>query len=133
MNRRIIFYDGVCALCNWFVLFVIRFDTQGKFFFLAQENSLAKEFADKFNFTFEPGESVFVLDESDGSIRRKSDAVFYVLVLIGGVWSIISLFSVFPVALRDYVYDLVARNRYKFFGKLDSCPIPPHNIRSRFL
>ena len=133
MNRKIIFYDGVCALCNWFVLFVIKIDRSGIFYFVAQESSTAKEIAQQSNVSFTPGESIVLLDESRGVLYQKSDAVLFVFATIGGLWHLARLAHLVPKIVRDYIYDLIARNRYRIFGKYDTCPLPPSELRSRFL
>ncbi len=133
MNRNIIFYDGICALCNWFVLFVIKIDRKGLFYFVAQESPKANEIAKQSNLSFTAGESILLLDESRSVFYSKSDAVLFVLSRIGGFWGLASVFRFVPRVLRDYLYDLIAKNRYRLFGTYDTCPIPPEGLRARFL
>jgi len=126
-DRPIIFYDGVCALCNGTVKFVIRFDSKEKFSFSA----LDSDYASKHLKLPENIDSIVLLDK--GNQFYKSDAVIRILIDIGGFGKLAYLFYMVPKPIRDFVYEFIANNRYKWFGKYDSCPVPSPEIRNRFI
>ncbi len=130
-NQKIIYFDGVCNLCNWAVRFVIDHDRKGTFYF----SSLQSEFARK-HLLETNGQHIncnSVIYQFGDQILAKSDAVFEVLKEIGGIWKLLIVFSIFPRSLMDRVYDFVADHRYSWFGKRNQCMIPPPAWQSRFL
>lgn len=131
-DHPIVFFDGVCNLCNRFVQFVIRQDRKKRFLFAplqteAGRNALA---AMTQNRTVIP-DSVILLYK--GRYLTKSTAALTVLKLSGGFNSLLYVGIVVPRFIRDWVYDFVARNRYRWFGKSDSCMVPTPGIMSRFI
>ena len=129
---EILFYDGHCALCHGAVKFVLKRDRAGSFHFAPLQGE-----------TFQsrvPGEKRAGLADSvvvltlKGDLLIRSSAFLYILRKIGGGWKILAgVLAVIPRPLRDVVYDLIARIRYKVFGTRDElCPIVPHDLRSRF-
>ena len=133
--RKIILYDGVCALCNWFVETILPLDKHEQFYFVSQQSELAGTLMAKHQITLPPLESIVFLDEESRKVFTKSQALFQIGKHLGGIWKILSTgFSfLFPRAIADYLYDIVARNRYKTFGKYDTCPLPDPKYRKRFL
>lgn len=128
--KSIIFYDGHCGLCHGFVKFVLAQDAAEKFQFAPLQGSTANA---KLRGLKLPDS--IVLLQNDGALKVRSKAVLQVLGDLGGVWRIVSaLLSVFPLALADGVYNLVAKYRRKIFGsKADLCPVMPESLRLRFL
>lgn len=127
--QRIIFFDGICPLCNRFVRLVFKFDN-GRFFKYAP---LQSETAQKHLPPADLQADSIVYFEA-GMVHRKSKAVLRILFQLGGIWVLAALvFSALPNRLRDVVYDLIARNRYRMFGKLDSCPLPTPQQKAHFL
>lgn len=129
-SHPIIFFDGVCGLCNGFVDFVIRRDYEHYFRFAPLQGETARE-----RLTPEDTRnlSTFVLLDQDGT-HRRSKAVVRVLSQMRGVWSVIGfLLAMIPRPLRDLGYRLVARFRYLLFGKKESCRLPTPEERGRFL
>lgn len=126
---NVIFFDGVCGLCNGFVDFIMKVDKKGIF----QFSPLQSEYAQK-NL---PQEFVKDLDsvvvEIDGKKYRKSKAVFAVLKKLGGLWGIVGVVGMLPESLLNKGYDLVAENRYKLFGKKETCRLPTPEERARFI
>ncbi len=124
-----IFFDGVCGLCNGFVDFVIKIDREGKFKFSPLQSDYAKSAL--------PAEYTANLDsvvvQMDGKTLRKSKAVFAVLKKLGGVWGIAGAFGVLPESVLNKAYDLVAEHRYKIFGKKETCRLPSQEERARFV
>ena len=125
----IIFFDGVCNLCNHFVDFVIRRDVRGKFKFSSLQSSYAKNNLPES--LVENMSSVVLLKEE--AIYRQSSAALHILVAIDGFYKIFSIFFIVPRPLRDFVYRRIAKSRYSMFGKRDICRIPTAEEQQRFL
>ena len=126
----IIFFDGVCGMCNRFVDLILRIDNKGVFRFAPIQGETAKQMLPPLSEA--PQEwSMFYLDER--GIREESDAFLEVYRRLGGVWWLLSLLRLVPRRVRDFVYRTVARNRYRWFGRRDACRIPTPDEESRFL
>ena len=121
-----IYYDGHCGLCHGFVKFVLARDPAAQFHFSPLDNLPAVERAGL-------PDSVVIRTARNGLLTRSS-AALYILSKLGGPWVLISrLARLFPRALRDLVYDGIARFRYQIFGRRDAvCPLIPKELRSRF-
>jgi predicted DCC family thiol-disulfide oxidoreductase YuxK len=127
----ILLFDGICRFCNQSVQFVIRHDKHGKFKFAALQSSIGQELLKKYTLPTNDFSSLVLVKEN--SCYTKSAAVLQVCLGLGGLWRILYLFIVIPKPLRDGIYNLVAKNRYKWFGKHDHCMIPTPEVRKRFL
>lgn len=127
-ERQIIFFDGVCNLCNAFVDFLIARDKDQLFHFapLQGETARARLPADALSLR-----SVVLWNQ--GERLEKSDAALMILQQLGGIWWLSRIFWVVPGFLRDLVYDFVAANRYGFFGKRETCRLPSPEEKARFL
>jgi predicted DCC family thiol-disulfide oxidoreductase YuxK len=127
----ILYYDGVCALCNGFVRFLLRFDREGHISFAPLQGATAKH-------TLPPsvvqGLKTMAFRNREGVITFESDAVVASLEELGGRWGVwAGLLSRCPRLIRNGVYRLVSQTRYQLFGKYDVCPLPPPDARARFL
>lgn len=132
-TRKIILFDGLCGLCNRYVRFVMKRDSAGKFYFAAQDSSVGKSLIEKHGLQDLALKAIILIDEMDGRVYVKSKAVLQIAALLDGSWPILSVFSVLPRIITDSVYDFVASHRYKWFGKLDSCPVPTPEEKKHFL
>lgn len=130
-EKQIILFDGVCNFCNFWVNFVIKRDKKDLFRFAALQSEKAKEFSDKFNFDTS-AMNTFVLIDGD-HLYTKSTAALKICKQLTGPIKIFYPFISLPKFFRDFIYDLVATNRYKFFGKRDSCGIPTAEEKLKFL
>lgn len=130
-NFSIILFDGECNLCNSSVNFVIRHDKKNHFRFAALQSEAGKELLKQFNITNLPNES-FVLIEHNKAFTR-STAVLRVTKRLNKLYPLLYVFIIIPSPIRNFLYDLTARNRYKWFGKRDQCMIPTDELRSKFL
>lgn len=126
---KVVFFDGYCGLCNGFIDFMMRVDTQGQFKFSPLQSDYAK--ANLPAADVEDLKSVVVL--IDEKTYRKSEGVFRALEELGGLWKASSLLRSLPGGLTNFGYDLVAENRYKIFGKKETCRLPTPEERSRFI
>jgi len=129
-EHPIIFFDGVCAMCNRFVDVVIRADTQGIFRFAPLQSQTAKELLPTLPKDAGDWSMVYV---DDRGIHEQSDASLEVYRRLGGLWKILSLAQIIPQAIRTPVYRIIARNRYRWFGRRDTCRIPSESEKERFL
>jgi predicted DCC family thiol-disulfide oxidoreductase YuxK len=138
-GRALLLYDGVCALCNGVVQFLMKHDKLGRFRYAPLQSSLGREVLTRFNIHAFP-DGVMLLTEAltpGERLYQRSDAVAEALQRLGtpgGMWRLAGrVLRLVPRALRDWGYGIVARFRYRLFGRYDTCPIPPPEQRSRLL
>jgi predicted DCC family thiol-disulfide oxidoreductase YuxK len=130
-ETHILLFDGVCNLCNSIVQFTIKRDPKGKFKFASLQSESGQELLKKFDLPTNELDS-FVFINGD-KFFLKSSAGLNVLKELGGVWKVFYALIIFPRPLRDFVYDLIAKTRYKIFGKRDTCMVPIDSLKHRFL
>lgn len=130
-EHPVLLFDGVCNLCSSSVQFVIERDPEGKFRFASLQSEEAKSLLNQHQAYSEDLDSV-VLVKND-KVYTRSSAALQVLKTMGGAWSLLYGLIIVPKPVRDFIYDWVARNRYKWFGKKDACWLPTPDLRSRFL
>ncbi|PFJ42796.1 thiol-disulfide oxidoreductase DCC family protein [Bacillus thuringiensis] len=129
-TERIVLFDGECNFCDRSVQFIIKRDPIGLFKFASLQSDIGKELLNKYN---APNDlSSFVLIENN-NCYLKSSAALRVSKNLKGAWKLFYFLLVVPKPLRDYFYSIIAKNRYKWFGKKDSCMLPSPEIRKRFL
>ncbi len=124
-------FDGVCNLCNASVDFIVKRDGRAAFRFASLQSEAGEALLRRFQLPTDEHRSL-VLVEGDRHYTRSS-AALRIARRLGGLWPVFYAFIVVPRFLRDAVYDLVARNRYHWFGKRDTCRVPTPELKSRFL
>jgi predicted DCC family thiol-disulfide oxidoreductase YuxK len=132
----IILYDGVCGLCHRLTHFVLARDPAGRFRFAALQGALAREILARHGRDPRDLDTLYLVlgpGRPDERLLRKSDAALRILGELGSPWWAASALRVVPRRLRDFGYDLVARTRYRLFGRYDTCPLPDPRHRARFL
>jgi predicted DCC family thiol-disulfide oxidoreductase YuxK len=133
----IVFYDGVCGLCNRLVQFLLKHDRDGRLRFASLQSDFAAKVLQRHGFDPKDLDTLHVVENYDQPSERvlqRSDAVLRAWRELGGIWSALaSLSRIIPGQLRDLVYRFVAQNRYRVFGKYDTCMLPDPEQRSRFL
>jgi predicted DCC family thiol-disulfide oxidoreductase YuxK len=127
----LILYDGVCRLCTASVIFVIRRDPCKRFHFAALQSPLGRTLLARYRLPQDAFQT-FVLITEDGHDTR-STAALKVARELGGPWPLLYGFILVPAPIRDLVYRIVARHRYRWFGKRDTCLVPSADIRDRFV
>ena len=136
-SKPIILYDGVCGLCNRLVQFLLKHDRGGRLQFASLQSDFADKVLSRHGLNAKDLDTVHVVENYDHRNERvlqRSDAILRAGRELGGFWSASSsVAKVVPRPLRDLVYRFVATNRYRVFGKYDSCMLPDANQRSRFL
>ena len=130
-----ILFDGVCNLCNGFVQFIIRHDAAGRYRFAALQSEAGQALllAHGMAPTILAADPDSVLLLSGGQLYSHSTAVLRIARGLGGVWRLAALGGVLPRAWRDGIYRFIARHRYRWFGRQESCPIPTPALKARFL
>ena len=128
-SKNIIFFDGVCGLCNGFVDFMMAFDKDKKFRFSPLQSEYAQKTLPE-TFVKELSTVVVLID---GKTYTKSQGVLKALSELGGMWKLTAIGKILPTSFRDMIYNLVAQNRYQMFGKKDSCRLPSPEERQRFI
>lgn len=130
-SDNILLFDGVCNLCNRVVKFIIRIDKSKKIRFAPIQSISGQLLLNQSSADQEDIDSVIYLN--GGKVFIKSSAVLHILKDIGGGWKILYAFIIIPVFIRDFFYDLIAKNRYSIFGRRDSCMLPSEDSKWRFL
>lgn len=131
-NKKVILFDGVCNFCNDSVLKVIKYDTKNKFVFTSLQSDIGKEITQYLGVDTSKIDSI-ILYEPNVSYEIKSSAALKIMNGFGGIWKLTQVFWIFPENLRNFVYDYIAKNRYKWFGKKEACMIPSKEIQEKFL
>lgn len=131
-NKKIVIFDGVCNLCNSSVLKVIKNDKKNIFLFAALQSKSGQEIINYLKIDVSKIDSI-ILYEPGVSYDIKSTAVLKVMNDFGGLWFLTQAFFIFPEGLRNFIYDYIAKNRYKWFGKRESCMIPTPKLLIKFL
>ena len=132
MDRgSILIFDGYCRLCSNAVDFIVRRDPEGRFRFAAAQSEAGKALLSRYGLS-ERGPDTQVLIE-DGIAHTDSTAALRIARRLGGVWQLFYVFILVPRFLRDVVYRFIARNRYRWFGKTDTCRVPTPELKARFL
>jgi predicted DCC family thiol-disulfide oxidoreductase YuxK len=127
---RIILFDGVCNLCNTSVQFILKRDSDGYFKFASLQSETGQSLLKKHHLNNDLNSVVLI--END-TVYLKSSAALRVCSKLGGLWPILSIFRILPPFFRDLLYDIAAKNRYKWFGKKESCMLPSPEWKHRFL
>jgi predicted DCC family thiol-disulfide oxidoreductase YuxK len=128
--KPVIFFDDVCVMCNSFVNLLLRVDRRQRFLFAPLRGETASRLLPPLPDDASKWSMVYV-DES--GIHDQSDASLEVYRRLGGLWWLLSLARFVPRAIRDPIYRVIAKNRYRWFGKRETCRIPSAEERERFL
>jgi predicted DCC family thiol-disulfide oxidoreductase YuxK len=126
----ILIFDGVCILCSRLVKFVIRRDRSAKITFAQLQSPAGQSLLQRFDLRADDIDTVVYI--TGQKLHLKSSAILCLLKDMGGTWSLFYGFIIIPEFIRDYFYNLIARNRYRIFGKTESCMMPDPDIEKRF-
>ena len=133
----ILFYDGVCGLCNTLVQFLLKHDKRGRLRFASLQSDFAEKVLHRHGFDPKDLNTLHVVEnyeQPDERLLQRSDAILRAGRELGGYWSVLAAMAkIVPRFLRDIAYRFVAQNRYRVFGKYETCMLPDPNQRSRFL
>lgn len=128
---KVILFDGVCNLCNGSVQFIIKRDPKSKFRFAALQSSFGQEQLRKYGLPADQLYSVMLIE--DGQVFHKSTAALKITKALNGGWPLLYGFIILPPFIRNWFYDWIAANRYKWFGKREVCMIPTPELKTRFI
>ena len=129
--RHVVLFDGVCNFCNATINFIIDHDRANRFVFAPLQSEAGQQLLRTNGLDATKLDSIVLL--KDGEVHHKSEAALQIARGLDGPWSLMYAFRILPRFLRDFVYDVVARNRYRWFGRRDSCRMPSPELRQRFL
>lgn len=131
-DKKIILFDGVCNLCDNTVQYIIKHDKKDVFRFVPLQSEIGQQIINYIGIDTSKTDSI-ILYQPGHSYYYKAEAAMKIAKELGGFLSLISLFSFLPDWLSNSVYDYVARNRYKWYGKKDQCMLPTPEMKAKFL
>ena len=130
-GKPILLFDGVCNLCNGFVNFLIKRDPEGRFLFASLQSTAGRGILRKFGLPEEELRSFVFVDGE--AFHIKSTAALKTLRTLGWPWKLLYALILVPEPIRDIAYDMIAKNRYRLFGRRETCMLPTPELRNRFL
>jgi predicted DCC family thiol-disulfide oxidoreductase YuxK len=136
LPNTIVLYDGVCGLCNRAVQFLLKRDRHDRFRFASLQSDFAANLLQRHGINYTKLDTVYAVlnhGETNEKLLAKGDAFLFFAKVLGGIWSVARLGRVIPRPIRNWLYDFVAANRYRVFGKAESCMLPDAASRHKFL
>lgn len=130
-ESRVILFDGVCNFCNYWVNFAIKRDRKKKLKFTTLQGVTAKQLLPQHNINPTSLSSVIFIDK--GKAYTQSSAAIQICKYLNGGWKLFYGLMIIPKFMRDFFYNIIARNRYKWYGKKEECMVPTPELRERFL
>jgi len=131
MPHPIVIFDGVCILCNASIDFIIRQDKTGIFKVSANQHETGRKILTEQGVDPDAVDTVFLYE--NGTLYRRSTAALRIARRLGLPWSLLYGFIIIPAPIRDAIYKVIARNRYRWFGRKETCRLPTQAERERFL
>lgn len=131
MEKAIILIDGECNFCSNTALFVIKFDKLDKFHFASQQSEIGKKLLLEYHYPSSEVNTIILL--IDNKVYTKSTALIEISKHLYGIPKLLIIFKLIPVGLRDLIYDLFSKYRYRLFGRREKCSIPSVSVRNKFL
>ena len=135
-SQKLVLYDGVCGLCNAFVRFLIRRDKADTFRFATLQSELGKGIVTRHGGDPDILSTVYLVEapgQDNERVHLRGKAALYAINELGGVWRAVALFRFLPAIVLNLGYGLVARFRYRLFGRLEACPVPSPEDRAKFI
>lgn len=132
----LVFYDGDCGLCSLLVQFILPRDSRDRFRFAALQSAFAGELLGRYGLDASKLDTIYVAADyqaADERILSKARAVLRILRTLGGIWVLARPLELLPSAVLDPAYDILARNRYRWFGRADTCSLPEAEERQKFI
>lgn len=131
-DKKIILFDGVCNLCDSAVQMIIKHDTEDIFRFVALKSDLGQKIIQHLGIDVQKIDSI-ILYQPGFAYYFKSEAALEIAKNLGGIFYFATLFSILPTSFNNYIYDYIAKNRYKWYGKKEACLIPTKEMQAKFL
>ncbi|WP_411030631.1 thiol-disulfide oxidoreductase DCC family protein [Spongiimicrobium sp. 3-5] len=132
IDKKIILFDGVCNLCNGAIQFIIKRDKHDTFRYAALQSEIGQQLVNDRKIDTSKVDSI-ILIAPGVAYYTKSDAALKIGKEFGGGWKLLGIFEGIPHTIRDWFYDIIAKNRYAWFGKKDACMIPTPELKAKFL
>jgi predicted DCC family thiol-disulfide oxidoreductase YuxK len=132
LEKKIILFDGVCNLCDASVQYIIKKDKKDIFRFVALQSDLGHKITKHIGVDTTNLDSI-ILYEPGTAYYYKAEAALKIATTFGGFYSILKLFTFIPNTISNFIYDYIAKNRYKWYGKKESCMMPTESLKSKFL
>jgi predicted DCC family thiol-disulfide oxidoreductase YuxK len=129
LNKSIILFDGECNFCNASIQFVLNHEKKSELFFSSLQSNKGKEIQDYFG--IKNSESVILIENN--KLFIKSTAALRITKYLKGGFPLLYIFIIIPTFIRNVIYDYIAKKRYKWFGKTDTCMVPNDQIKHRFI
>ncbi|MCK0158198.1 thiol-disulfide oxidoreductase DCC family protein [Cellulophaga sp. F20128] len=131
-DKKIILFDGVCNLCDNAVQFIIKHDKKDSFRFATLQGDTGQKFISDRNIDTTQVDSI-ILIEPGVAYYTKAEAALKIGKHFGGIWQLLWIFEQLPSSFNDFIYDYIAKNRYKWYGKKEACMIPTPELKAKFL
>jgi predicted DCC family thiol-disulfide oxidoreductase YuxK len=132
VNKKIILFDGVCNLCDTLVQFIYKHDKKDVFRFVAIQSELGQKIIHHIGIDTSKTDSI-ILYEPGLSYHYKAEAALLIARNLSGIYSLIGYLNFIPNSIKNSVYDYIAKNRYKWYGKKEACMIPTPELKAKFL
>ena len=129
---NIVLFDGVCNFCNSTVIRIIKYDTDNRLQFAAQQSEAGKKIVKSFNIDTNDRDTIYFI-KNDTTLYKETKALIEIVKLLKGKSRLLLVIVVIPAPIRDFFYRLFAKNRYRLFGRRKDCMIPSDEISNRFL
>jgi predicted DCC family thiol-disulfide oxidoreductase YuxK len=131
-HKKLILFDGVCNLCNASVLYVIKRDKKNVFMFATLQSDIGRQIIEQYNLDTTKTDSILLYSETH-RLYSKSSAALHIAKYLGFPNNLMRIFFIIPPFIRHWVYDFIAINRYKWYGKKEQCMIPTPELKAKFL
>lgn len=131
MDHPILLYDGICYLCNWIVRFALARDKQGHLRFASLQSAAGQALLQTYDIPRTEFDTALLIEK--GQVASRSTCALRMLRYLHLPWPLLYGLIIIPRPARDALYDITARKRFDWFGKMDACPIPQPEVRERFL
>ncbi len=132
-HKEIILFDGLCNLCDRSVQFIIKRDTKDVFRFVPLQSNLGQKIIHHLKIDTQKVDSILLYNPINNTYLYKSKAVFEIANYLGGIYYCLLIFRFIPTIITNKIYDFIAKNRYKWFGKKENCLVPTQELKSKFL
>jgi len=131
-GKKVVLFDGVCNLCNGAVNFIIKRDKNDMFRYASLQSEIGQALAKEVGVDASKLDTILLIEPAV-AYYHKSTAALQIARQLSGGYSLLSIFLIFPKFLRDWIYDIIAKNRYKWFGKKESCAVPSPRLKALFV
>lgn len=131
MDHPVILFDGICNFCNFWVNFAIKHDPKKRIKFAPFQSNAGQQLLNQQHIAIESINSVILIE--NGKVFTQSSAALRICKYLSGLWKIFYGLLIIPKFLRDFFYNIIARHRYRWFGKKENCMVPTPEVRERFL